>query len=309
MLKREQWIDSRLCGFLLEEDPDANKILAVYASLLKYRTQGHCYNSSHGLRGYKLLSRQTAISENTLRDVIPTLIGMGLAYFTKDGGFFMLGRKKVNKLFNNRKGKMVPVTVGKSFCETKGNVNAIKLISNINRQQRMIDKKVTLNKALKVLEKGKTCSNKDAQLILRTHKQGKIDLGNLKKVENTILSNQRIAELITDDCGKDKQQKVAYGKFWKKTLEKRGIILTRRRFETLWDKKMSYNEYLRHKRFFQEEYGYVTFRQGRIVRPIASEIGAVFKTPSLSYNTSIYITKYNNINKETVGEVSTSLLE
>lgn len=311
MIKREQWIDSRLCGFLLEEDPEAFKILAVYATLLKYRTEGHCYRPIHGLSGYKLLRLQTGVSENTLRDVIPLLIGMGLCLFTDDGGFFMLGREKVNKLNYNKKGKMVPVTIGKTFCETKGNVRAIPIISNINRQQKMIDKKVTLNKALKALEKGRTISNEDAKAVLRAHKSKNIDLANLNKVENTILSNKRISELITGDMGEVNDKKVSHGHYWKKVLRERSIITTRRRFECLWDKKMSFQEYLRHKKVFNEMYGYVTFRKGRIVRPIASEVGVNFQKPNKSYNSILYSNIYNNINIDNreVGEVSTSLPE
>lgn len=308
MIRREQWIDSRLCGFLLEEDPDAFRILAVYATLLKYRTEGHYYAPSNGLSGYKLLKVQTGISENTLRGIVPTLIGMGLGYFTPNGGFFLTGRKKVNELFENKRGKMVPVTIGKTFCETKGNVGAIYIITNINRQQKMIDKKVTLNKVLKALEKGRPVSGEDAQLILNTHKGKKIDLENLNKVENTILSNKRFSELITGDSGEKTDKKVSHGHYWKKMFENRSIITTRRRFECLWDKKMSFKEYLHHKKAFTEIHGYVTFRKGRIVKPIASEIGANFQKPSLSYNTILYTNIYSN-NKETLGEVSTSLPE
>lgn len=263
MISNKQWIDSKVAGFLLSEDKSCYSLLAVYATLLKYRTEGHYYSPKNELKGYKLLSQQTCISENTLRKNIPTLIGMGLCYFSNNGGFFLVGRNKVNQLFENTTKKMVPVYIGNTFCETKGNVKLILIRTNLKRQEKAYRKKATLHKVKEATEKGIRVSNAEYNL----YKKSNVDFNNLNKVENTVLSNNGFSKIL----GENKSE--SFGKYWKNTLEKRGFISTRRRYRRINNKKLSYSEYKTIKNQLISSYGvFIGYLNGYLVEYICSEV-------------------------------------
>ena len=103
-------------------------------------------------------------------------------------------------------------------------------------------------------------------------------------MENTVLSNLKIDELITGFESNQTQNSVSNGGYWRKVLVERGFIASRRRYKTLWGDKISYEQFVSMKKWFTEQYGYVTYKNGRVVQPIVSEVMVL----NGSIDTSIY---------------------
>lgn len=296
------YIDSKLLGHFLETRD--YKSVSVYILLLKNRNKGHSYvpiknNNNKLTKGYRLLSKETGISLNTLKTYVPSLIEMGLCHFTDSGGFFMLGREKVQEKYNNWRKKTVPIRLGETYLKTASNVRAALIIAKIFRQQKVIDYKVTLNKALKAAQKGIPLNKQQHDMILRASKRKDLDLENLGKVENTVISNISIARHLSGAKDYKVQNEVSKGSYWRSNLQKEGFILSRRRYKSVWSKKVSYLQYMSMRSFFYEKYGFVTYKNGRVVKPIVSEVGVVSDNIStnISYNTIYYINIYNNKKK------------
>lgn len=290
-----QYVNSKLFGELLEIGGQG--LVGTYVMLLKGRNGYHRYNpilNSNGktTKGKRLISKQSGVSLSALNVHLPKLLELGLCSFMNDGGFILKGSKKISEQYKSR--KKIPVRIGKNLRETKGNINAVLIIANLYRQTKQIDKKVTLNKAKRRADKNLPISANDSKLLLNYSKNN--DIENLNKVENTILSNKGFSKLIRGCKSDANPNMVSHGGYWKKVLEKRGFIASRRRYKTLWSEKISYSQFLSMRSYFKEQYGFVTYRNNRVVKPIASEI-AVINTPISSYttiyNTSILLNKIN----------------
>jgi hypothetical protein len=290
-----QYVNAMEFGRLMEIG--GQSLVGVYAMLLKGRDGFHCYtpvkNSNNKVtKGKRLISNQSGVSLTALDRYLPEVVAAGLGSHMKNGGFILTGRQKlIDK--NNGKRKYVPIKVGKNLRETKGNVNAQLIISNITRQAKQIDRKVTLNKAVCQERKGNHLSA--AQIsVLKNARKREVDLNDLKKVENTVLSNKRIADLITGHISDDDNNRVSKGSYWRKVLEERGFMVSRRRYKTIWDKKISYSEFLSMRDWFYQEHGFVSYKNGRIVKPIVSEV----MIPNLytsTYSSKYILSKYSNI--------------
>lgn len=299
-MENQQYINGKVFAHLLETG--GQSLVGVYAMLLKGRNGYHCYNpivnkNNKVTTGIRLLSRQSNISITALKTHLPTIIEMGLGWYMNNGGFILLGEQKIKHKFHSY--KKVPVRIGKNLRETKGNVNAVMIIANAYSQVSQIDKKITLNKLLRQEAKGKFPLTKGQISILKRAKADEnVDLANLNKVENIVLSNQGISNLITGSERDLNPNSVSHGGYWRKVLQKRGFIHSRRRYKTIWAKKISYTEFLSMRNYFKELHGFVTYKNGRVVKPIVSEI----MLPNLSiidnsiYNTKYIIDNYNNLN-------------
>jgi hypothetical protein len=295
-----QWIDSKVYGRLVEsEGESAYGTLAVYATLLSKRNLGHCYaplknSNNKPTKHYRLLSKETGISYGVIKHHTDILISAGLCYFTKTGGLFMLGKDSVAKKESNKHKKRLGIKIGKTFCDTKTNVRAVMIVSSIKDQQTLIKRKTALRKLKKALDNNSPLSSKQLKLRNLLLKAGKeIEVVNM--VQITVLSNQGFARVLKMDT-EDEKNNISKGNYWKKKLVDSDFIRCRRRYKTLWGKTMSYAEFLCHKRAFTEKYGFVTYKNGRIVKPVVSEIGKVenFSYSYInSYNSSIYNTMYN----------------
>ena len=262
--------------------------------LLKGRDGYHRYspikNSNNKVtKGKRLLKLQSNISLTSLEKHLPTLLDLDLCHFDKDGGFFMVGSKKINQQFKSY--KKIPITVGKNLRETKGNVNAVLIIANLYRQTSQIDKKITLNKAYKQEKKGLPLNSRQAYLLKKARQNKNINLDSLNKVENLVLSNKGISNLITGLLRDSNKNSVSHGGYWRKVLEKRGFILSRRRYKTIWSEKISYQRFLEMRSYFKSIHGFVTYKNGRVVKPIVSEV----LSPNVDYiNTTLYNTSILN---------------
>jgi hypothetical protein len=308
-----QWIDSKLLDIFLQKyGEDAYGLLATYSILLKNRNNGHCYvpiihsNNKKSVK-YRLLSNETGVSYNVLKRNVDTLISEGLCYFTKSGGFFMLGKDSVNTLTKNKNKKRIGIKIGKTLCETKLSVRAVMVLSNIKTQQRKIDSKVALRKLKMALDNNRPLSRKQLQKRKYLEKNGiSLEVKNL--VQITTLSNNGFAKVLYSK-GKEHKNNISKGNYWKEKLIEGNFIRCRRRYKTLWDKSISYQEYLKHKPYFEKTYGYVTYKNGRVVQHIISEIGK-YENTTISYyneyNTTIYNNLYNTKENNSV-ELNTTL--
>jgi len=295
-----QWIDSKLLNIFLERyKEDAYSLLATYSILLKNRNSGHCYTpikngNNKTTKNYRLLSKETGISLNVIKRNVDILISEGLCHFTKSGGFFMLGKDSVNLLTENKKKKRIGIEIRDTLCLTKTSVRSVMVFSNIKQQQRSIDKKVALRKLKTALDKNLPLSSKQLKLRKALLKKG-VEINVENMVQITTLSNNGFARTLKIESS-SQENDIAKGKYWKQKLVEGNFIRTRRRYKTLWDKTMGYAEFLRHRAYFESKYGYVTYKNGRIVQPIVSEIGKYDNSADTYYNiynSSIYNTYYN----------------
>lgn len=287
-----QHIDSAVFGHLFEKGSAG--LVGVYAMLLYGRKGYHCYlpykNENNKItKGKRLISKQSGVSLTALNKHLPVLIDMGLCKFMPCGGFTMTGKKKLKKL--NKKKKSVPVRIGKNLRETKGNVYAVPVLARLFRQTKQIDKKITLSKAKCRAEKNRSVSQKDAELLLKAHKSKFIDLDKLKKVENIVLSNVGISEIMGGDC----KNHMVRGSYMRKLLENRGFIFSRRRYSPVSPEKISYQQFRASKNWYMEHFGFVTYKNGRVVKPIVSEVMPL-TLPSFirDYNTTYIKDRYTN---------------
>lgn len=293
-----QYINSRLFAELLELG--GNKLVATYAMLLHGRDGYHYYkpiknSNNKTTKGKRLISKKSNISLTTLskeKSHLQALIDLDLCDYTDDGGFFMVGSKKITKLYGRR--KKVPIKIGKNLRHTTGNVNAVLIISNIFKQSKQIDKKITLNKALCKERKGLYLSKGELFLLTKARKSEFTDVNNLKKVENIILSNKGLSKLIRGSVTDDYKYSVSHGSYWRKVLQERGFIYSRRRFKSVWNHKISFNEYLSMRSYFYDLHGFVTYKNGRVVKPIVSEVmlTGTDLVDSTIYNTNLINNKY-----------------
>jgi len=288
----QQYINSKLYAILLEKG--GYQLIAMYAMLLNGREGSHYYapykNSNNKItKGKRLISKKSGVSLTALNNHLQTLLDMDVCHFTENGGFFMNGKKSINNKY--KKNKRVPIQIGKNLRITTGNAMAVMLYSNAYSQMKMIDKKKALGKALRRTEKGLPVSVNLNNLILKAHKEG-MGLDNLHKVENIILSNQGIVKIVNNVEYANNKKDISRGGYIRKMMEDRGLMFSRRRYKTLWDKTISYEKYLSVKPFFENEYGFVTYKNGRIKKPIASEIMLPNMKHSIEYNTEAILKNY-----------------
>jgi hypothetical protein len=289
-LEKQQYINSKLFGELYNGSESG--LLACYIMLLYNRNGYHCYlpikNSNGKLTiGNRLISKQSGVSLTALDKYMPELIRLGLCDYMLCGGIIMTGSKKIDKKYKSS--KKVPVRIGHNLRETKGNVFMVPLTANLYRQMGQIDKKITLNKALRRVEKGLPVSAELHKLIKSFLKKD----CELKKVENIVLSNKGINNVITGSTTDGGHNAVAKGGYWRKVAQERGFIYSRRRYKQLWHKQISYSEFLNMKSYFQEKYGFVTYKNGRVVKPICSEVLLTHcNIIASTYNTTTILDKY-----------------
>src|SRR5690606_22143865 len=104
-------------------------LIGIYATLLHKRNASHCYktikNKSNGkiTKGYRLLARESGFSLTALKKYVPLLIEEGLCDFTINGGFFMVGANKINKIYKTN--KKVCIKVGGSLTDLKTSVMSV----------------------------------------------------------------------------------------------------------------------------------------------------------------------------------------
>lgn len=297
---KQQYINSKLFGQLI--DLGGQSLVGVYAMLLNGRNGNHCYlpfKNSNGkiTSGKRLVSVKSGVSLTAINTHVPTLVKLGLCSFMKGGGFILIGQQKIKHKYNSYKN--IPIKIGKNLRETKGNVNAVLIIANLYRQTRQIDKKVTLNKALCQEKKGISLSSNQVKLLKRARKNKFINLDELNKVENTVLSNKRISNLIRGLESHENNHSVSHGSYWRKVLQKRGFIYSRRRYKTIWAQKISYTRFLSMKKWFNENHGFVTYKNGRVVKPIVSEVmlSNLDIIDNSIYNTKYIVYNYNKNNQ------------
>lgn len=281
-------------------DIGGQSLVGVYAMLLYGRKGFHCYlpetNSNNKItKGKRLISKNSGVSLTALDTHLQKLVDLGLCSHMPNGGFILLGQQKIKHKFNSYKN--VPIRIGKNLRETKGNVNAVLITANIYRQVKQIDKKVTLNKALCQERKGLPLDASQARAILRAHRNERVDLDNLYKVENTVLSNQGFSNVIRGRERGDNYNSVSHGGYWRKVLQERGFVFSRRRYRTIWSQKISYTEFLSMKKWFNEQYGFVSYRKGRVVKPIVSEVFLPYTDiiDNTIYNSKYIISNYTRV--------------
>lgn len=281
-------------------------LFCVYIMLLKGRCGYHRYvpeKNSNGkiTSGKRLLSKKSGVSLTAIDMYLPQIIDMGLGHFNSDGGFTMLGSKKIDGLYASK--KKVPVRIGKNLRITKGNLNAVIITASIYRQVKQIERKITLNKALCQERKGKTLSRQQSKAILNAAKSESINIDKLNKVENLVLSNKGFSKAIRGLDNNSGQKMVSHGGYWRKVLSERGFIASRRRYETVYPGKVSFNQYLSIRKQLYNQYGFVTYKKGRIVKPIVSEVSLI-TTPILDkYNTTLILFKKNSVGRTPVLDI------
>ena len=307
-MRQNQWIDAKVYALLtrkeLPKGCDTFTLVAVYASLLHNRNNSHCYvpfkNKSNNktTSGYRLLARENKISLNTLKKYVPLLMEESICYFTKGGGFFMVGAKTLAEQYNNKKNKKVCIHIYDSLVDIKTSVMAVPIMTNIIvSQTKSIDKKLTLSKTKMALKKNYNVSLKQFKKLEKAIEAG-YDFSSVQN--NTILSVNGL-ERILESVGNGSYD----GKYWKKKLVENGYLTFRRRFKSLSSKTMSYQEYLKHKPYFE---GHITYTNGRICKEVVSEVSPTVNYNGIDYNpyNSKYMNSILNKSKNRGGEVVTS---
>lgn len=283
----QQYVDSVILHDLIQAPAiDGHGLAAVYATLLKTRNRGHCfaYEQNHSnnkyTKGYRLLAKYSGLSINSLKKYVPRLIEMGLCRFTDNGSFLMKGRKALGAR------KAIKIEIGNNLSSTKTWVKGIPVLANIRSQRSMKDKKVTLKIIISKVRKNIPLTKRELKIYKAAEKNPRIDLENLNKVENTVLSNKRIAELVSYN----ESQSPSLGTYYRKKFHQSGQMISRRRFKRVVDHKMSYKEFMNIRSSLYDNYGFVTYRKGYVVKPLVSEVAIPHET-LLCYNT-IYILDY-----------------
>ena len=262
-----QYVCSKTLGGLIEE---SFELATCYTMLLKGRNGNHRYepykNSNHKTTsGYRLLSKQSNVSYTALKKYVPRLVELNLCWFDQDGGFFMKGLSKVQQQSNNQKGKVIPIKINKNLRATVANVKAVVIIANLWRQQNKIGKNQTLYKAIKA-SAHRPLSKSEYSAIKNAVIKG-ICIENFTMVEKTVLSNMRIALLLR---GELTSSSVSVGSYWRRKLTEAGYISSQRRFEVVYDHKVTYEQYRAYKPQLEAIHGFVTYFRGKIVKPIVS---------------------------------------
>lgn len=149
----------------------------------------------------KTLERISGVSRNTLKRYVPVLIDMGFVYVQGNGRIEVRGRRWSKKRFKG-KFKLVPVYLGKNFTETKAMSGYVRVRSNIDNQQKQIDKKI-----------------KRIERLMQAPKRNKRSLDEVRVRKTTTLSNQGFADLLKG-LGRSKNT----GKYHKQKLIKFGLL-------------------------------------------------------------------------------------
>ena len=157
----------------------------------------------------------------------------------------MVGSKTLAFRFNNKNNKKVPIELCTKITDTKYMAMSVIICSQIQDQQRAIDKKGTLLKGIRLLarEDGKV-SKKLRRQIDRAIEEGKLYPNNPQWCKNTILSNKAFAKYVYDDGCENQTARKQRGKRLKDKLEEMGKIKTRRRFRPIHNQYYTYKQYL-----------------------------------------------------------------
>lgn len=267
MEQNRQYVCSKTLGRLINE---SFELATCYTMLLNARNGNHRYepfknSNNKTTSGYRLLSKRSNVSYSALKKYVPRLVELNLCRFDSDGGFFMCGLSTVQKQSQNKVGKVVPVKINKNLRATVANVKAVVIIANLWRQQNKIVKNQTLYKAIKASKTRKL--SKPEYLAIKNAVRKGICIEEFKMVEKTVLSNIRIALLLR---GTLNSSSVSVGSYWRKKLVNAEYISSNRRFEDVYDHRVTYAQYCAYKPQLQEIYGFVTYFRGKIVRPLAS---------------------------------------
>jgi len=283
-----QYTNSKLFGLLFEKGGAG--LVAAFSMLQNGRNGDHCYmpivnTNNKKTSGKRLISRNTGMSLSALNTYLPILEELGICYPVGNGSYHVVGANKIDRLFNNK--KKVPVVIGKNLRATKSNVFKVLMTANLYRQANAIDKNITLHKAKRRVDRGLPVSIKECQLLKNFYKKdSERDLP--KKVENIVLSNMGISNLITGAKKALGHKTVSQGSYWRKKWQNEQFIHSRRRYTTISETKISYAEFKATKKYLNETFGFVTYKNGRVVKPICSEVLLVSEgIIDSSYNTSI----------------------
>lgn len=280
MPKQEQYVDSRVLHDLIQAPAiDGYGLAATYAILLSSRNRGHCFayhqNSNNKFtKGYRMLALHSGLSMHTLKKYVPRLVEMGLCRFTRNGSLLMRGRRSLGTR------KSIRIQLGNNLAEVKTFIKGIPVLANIRAQRSMSDKKVTLKIIISKVKRDIPLTKRELKIYKAAQKNPRLDLENLNKVENTILSNKRISELVTYN----QSQSPSLGTYYRKKFHQNGQMVSRRRYKRVIDHRMSHGEFMNIRKSLYDNYGFVTYRKGYVVRPIASEV-AIPHDLLPSYNT------------------------
>jgi hypothetical protein len=216
----QQYVDSIILHDLIQAPAiDGHGLAAVYATLLATRNRGHCFayekNESNNkyTQGYRLLVKYSGLSLTALKKYVPRLMEMGLCRFTHNGSLLMRGRKSLGTK------KAIKIKIGNNLSETKTWVKGIPVLANIRSQRSMKDKKVTLNIIICKVRKNIPLTKRELKIYKAAQKNPRIDLENLNKVENTVLSNKRISELVSYN----ESQSPSLGTYYRKKFHQSGL--------------------------------------------------------------------------------------
>lgn len=275
-------IDSMLFHILHERG--GYNLVAVYCELKAFRNRPEKYvpithSNNKKSSGYRLLQKCTSISIPTLKKNVPLIIEMGLGEFDFSGGFLMKGNRKTRL---STSGKLVPIKIGKSYTDTRLSAKFVVLSSNLRRQKILWKRKETLSELFKVKKSNNGfLSKRDMTLLDQACSRGE-SLGNMQMVKNSILSNKRIHELVSNRVSTNDLSSKSCGKYIKKKFREKGWIETRRRFRDILNRYVPIDEYLRMKLSIRRAGEIVTWRKGRVVKEICNEINDISEKINLS---------------------------
>lgn len=234
-------INSRLYFDLFSKGGD--RLIAFYCILKSARKKESIYKAykskNNKLVGGKgLIRKKTNLTLSSIDNYLPILIKMGLVTVEKNGDVSILGNQKTKELYSCY--KIVPIPLGKNIVKTAVLAIGVRVSSAERQQLKQIDEK---NRRSELIRKTSNPTN------LKDYKRGI----KLKKkypegivVEQlTVLSNEGYDSLKLG--GKKTEKEVrrhskGRGAYWKKVLKGSGVVVSRRRFESI--KAMSYTEYL-----------------------------------------------------------------
>lgn len=267
-------INSGLYSELFELGGDS--LLAVYSILKSKRNKNGKINCEKGRNIYHTLREQSKLSVTTLRRYMKQLLATGTCYFDNKGNLSFLGGNKLNSKYKNKR-VLIELEID-NFTKTKLNCFKVRLLTMERKQKNRIDRRFEQNKLMWREDKGHRLTQQELNF-----KNSWTELDNTyasnKETYNvkTVLSNLGYSKLKFGET-----RSKSAGNYWKKKLEKYGIITTKRNFEYI--TKRTWREYL----CLKYSDNTLIYRKGKVYRQLISS----FKVESEKIKTTIEKLEY-----------------
>lgn len=268
---KEIRLNSILYAELFNQGGD--KLISLYVQLKackngRIKIKAHKSSKGHKLERYGLLRKETKLSLSVLKTYLPQLMRMGLCWFDNNGDFVMIGNRKINELYKNkRRLKIVRVRVGNSFKETQIYSFLVRIQSAQLQQEKRAAVKAHRENLVAKHTKGYFLKPNERQQLNCIFEKN-LSYGNI--TDESVLSHAGFAKLKTQELNYPSK-----GEYWRNKMVEAGIIKVKLRKDFIGN--YSYKQFLQLKYVKRN----LIFDAGRVYEQLPSEfkvISEIIKT-------------------------------